>query len=115
AQAAPSGFSEGQTFIGRATVTTDASGIAAFVVTLTAPIPANSFVTSTATSSLNNTSEFSQAIRAITDTGAPTVLINQAAGQLDPTNAGPIHFTVVFSEAVEGFTASGVALSGTAG
>ena len=34
---------------------------------------------------------------------APTVTINQAAGQADPTNASPINFTVVFSEPVTGF------------
>ena len=36
----------------------------------------------------------------------PTVTINQAAGQADPTNASPINFTVVFSEAVTGFDAA---------
>ena len=40
------------------------------------------------------------------DTTAPTVTINQAAGQADPTNASPINFTVVFSESVTGFTAA---------
>ena len=38
------------------------------------------------------------------DATAPTVTINQAAGQNDPTNASPINFTVVFSESVTGFT-----------
>ena len=45
------------------------------------------------------------------DTSAPTVTINQAAGQADPTNASPIVFTVAFSESVTGFTASDVSLS----
>ena len=49
------------------------------------------------------------------DTTKPTVTINQAAGQNDPTNASPINFTVVFSESVSGFTGSDVTLSGTAG
>lgn len=40
------------------------------------------------------------------DTVAPTVTINQAAGQADPTNASPINFTVVFSETVTGFNAN---------
>ena len=35
------------------------------------------------------------------DVTAPTVTINQAVGQADPTNASPINFTVVFSEAVD--------------
>jgi hypothetical protein len=44
-----------------------------------------------------------------------TVTINQAAGQLDPTNTSPVNFTVVFSEAVADFTGSDVTLGGTAG
>jgi large repetitive protein len=49
------------------------------------------------------------------DNTPPTVTINQASGQNDPTNASPINFTVVFSESVTGFTGSDVTLSGTAG
>ncbi|MGA9142738.1 MAG: IPT/TIG domain-containing protein, partial [Candidatus Acidiferrales bacterium] len=45
----------------------------------------------------------------------PTVTINQAASQTDPTSSSPIDFTVVFSAAVTGFSASGVTLGGTAG
>src|SRR5204862_6321059 len=45
----------------------------------------------------------------------PSVTVNQAAGQNDPTNTSPINFTVVFSESVTGFTGSDVSLSGTAG
>ena len=37
------------------------------------------------------------------DITSPTVTINQAAGQADPTSASPINFTVVFSEAVSDF------------
>ncbi len=49
------------------------------------------------------------------DTTPPTVTINQATGQADPTNASPILFTVVFSEAVADFATGDVVLSGTAG
>jgi hypothetical protein len=45
----------------------------------------------------------------------PTVTINQAAAQADPTSSSPINFTVVFSAPVTGFSAAGVTLSGTAG
>lgn len=45
----------------------------------------------------------------------PSVTINQAVGQADPTTASPINFTAVFSEAVTGFTNTDVVLSGTAG
>ncbi|MBL7701932.1 MAG: proprotein convertase P-domain-containing protein, partial [Ferruginibacter sp.] len=46
---------------------------------------------------------------------APTVTINQAAAQPDPTSASPINFTVVFNEAVTGFATGDVTLAGTAG
>ena len=49
------------------------------------------------------------------DNVAPTVTINQAAGQADPTNTSPINFTVVFSETVTDFATGDVTLSGTAG
>ena len=47
------------------------------------------------------------------DTVAPTVTINQAAGQADPTSASPINFTVTFSETVTGFTASDISFAGS--
>src|SRR5207344_971873 len=49
------------------------------------------------------------------DNVPPTVTINQAGGQADPTNTSPINYTVVFSEAVTGFTTGDVTLTGTAG
>jgi hypothetical protein len=50
------------------------------------------------------------------DTAAPTVTINQAAGQADPTTVLPVRFTVVFSEpiATATFTPSDITSSGTA-
>src|SRR2546429_3743467 len=39
------------------------------------------------------------------DPTPPTVTINQAAGQADPTSTAPITFTAVFSEPVSGVTA----------
>src|SRR6185369_10541952 len=41
----------------------------------------------------------------------PTVTINQAGGQADPTPASPVSFTVVFSESVASFTAGMVDIS----
>src|SRR5436190_1850968 len=49
------------------------------------------------------------------DTTGPSVTVNQAVGQADPTKTSPIHFTVTFSEAVTGFVTSDVTLAGTAG
>jgi hypothetical protein len=45
----------------------------------------------------------------------PSVTIDQASGQPDPTNATPINFTAVFSQPVTGFTTGDVTLTGTAG
>jgi formylglycine-generating enzyme required for sulfatase activity len=49
------------------------------------------------------------------DRTPPTVTVNQATGQSDPTSSSPINFTVVFSEAVTGFVSGDVILGGTAG
>ncbi|MDO8390584.1 MAG: proprotein convertase P-domain-containing protein [Actinomycetota bacterium] len=43
------------------------------------------------------------------------VSVEQAAGQADPSTDGTVHFTVTFSEAVTGFDAADIVLSGTAG
>lgn len=49
-------------------------------------------------------------------TGNPTVTINQAAGQADPTSALPINFTVKFSEPINTatFTTADITQTGTA-
>src|SRR5205814_2259117 len=49
------------------------------------------------------------------DKTAPTVTIDQAVGQADPTSLSPINFTVTFSEPVVGFTSADVVIGGTAG
>ena len=51
----------------------------------------------------------------IIDNTAPTVTVEQAAGQADPTNSPTINFTVTFDEDVTGFENADVTLSGTAG
>ncbi|MCT7954700.1 DUF4347 domain-containing protein [Laspinema palackyanum] len=55
----PSEFGEGERFIGFATVTTDATGNVSFTETFPNAVPANEFITATATDPNNNTSEFS--------------------------------------------------------
>lgn len=49
------------------------------------------------------------------DVTPPSVTINQAGAQVDPTGTSPINFTVVFSESVSNFATGDVTLSGTAG
>ncbi|MFZ1454042.1 MAG: hypothetical protein WAT20_15155, partial [Ferruginibacter sp.] len=80
--------------------------------TVIATIPAGvaqnaSAQTNSASTSTDNTVNFI--------TANPTVTINQAAAQVDPTAASPINFTVVFSEPVTGFATGDITLSGTAG
>jgi hypothetical protein len=50
----------------------------------------------------------------ITDVTSPSVTINQASGQADPTHYGQVYFRVVFSEPVTDFTVDDVTLTGTA-
>jgi hypothetical protein len=49
------------------------------------------------------------------DKTGPTVTINQASGQIDPTEIQPLVFDVVFNETVSDFATGDVILSGTAG
>jgi hypothetical protein len=58
---------------------------------------------------------FTIAVRPAGAPAGPTVTINQAIGQDDPTSSSPINFTVVFSESVTGFATGDVTLSGSAG
>jgi len=51
----------------------------------------------------------------IFDRTAPSVTIDQAAGQADPSGGTIINFTVVFNESVTGFATGDVIVSGTAG
>jgi hypothetical protein len=49
------------------------------------------------------------------DTTKPTVTVEQAVAQGDPTKTSPITFTATFSEAISGFTNTDVTISGTGG
>ena len=49
------------------------------------------------------------------DTTSPTVTIEQADGQTDPTSASSVNFDVTFSESVSDFATGDVTLSGSAG
>src|SRR5207245_606359 len=63
----------------------------------------------------NRTTSAAVTVTVFNDTTPPSVTINQAAGQVDPTNSSPINFTAVFSEPVSGFSGAGVTISGSAG
>ena len=61
----PSGFGEGERYLGFVNLTTDAAGNAVFGVTLTVGVAVGELVTATATDPANNTSEFSAALLAV--------------------------------------------------
>jgi hypothetical protein len=58
------GYGEGETYLGFASVATNGSGNATFSATLTTAVPIGYFVTSTATNTLRGTSEFSACVLA---------------------------------------------------
>jgi hypothetical protein len=95
---------------GTATLPADAAlvaGTRTFAVTLRT---SGATITASDVTSPSKTSSTSPAI-----TLGPSVTINQAAGQADPTSTSPINFTVVFSSTVTGFATGDVTISGTAG
>jgi hypothetical protein len=61
----PSGYGEGQKYIGSAAVVTDGAGNVSFSVNLPVAVKVGSFITATATDSQNNTSEFAQCVQAV--------------------------------------------------
>ena len=83
--------------------------------TVIATIPAGAVLDAGSNPNTTSMSTDNTVTYAVADTEPPTVTINQAAAQADPTGSGPILFDVVFSEPVTGFIAAGVTLSGTAG
>jgi hypothetical protein len=94
---------EGRTYLGSASVTTDSSGSAALSATFSAPVAPGDTITATTTDSSGQTSEFSDAATAVEFNHAPsganntvTVLENQAYaftasdfGFSDPNNTPP--------------------------
>ncbi len=69
-----------------------------------------------ASANLNEASTSSDnSVSYILDNTAPTVSIDQASGQVDPTSVSPINFTVIFSEPVTDFATGDVSLGGSAG
>lgn len=62
-----------------------------------------------------NASPASPPLNIVVDTVSPSVTVEQAANQTDPTIFEPVRFTATFSEPVHGFDPSGVSVTGPAG
>jgi CSLREA domain-containing protein len=58
----PSGYGEGETYLGSKTATTDARGDVAFTAHFSTTVPAGQFISATATDPDNNTSEFAACV-----------------------------------------------------
>ena len=97
------------------TATADAMGNFAFDYTAaTLPDGVLTF-TAVAQDSSGNTSPVSGAFTVTVDTTSPTVTVEQAVGQADPTTGNSVTFTATFSEVVTGFDQTDVVIGGTAG
>ena len=72
----PSGFGEGEKFIGTDTVTTNGSGDASFTLTFATPTLINEWVTATATDSSGSTSEFSACNIAVISSNQPPTAVD---------------------------------------
>ena len=72
----PSGFGEGQTYLGYTEVMTGAAGSASFTHTLAGSFPSGTIVTATSTDEGGNTSGFSECITSFDGSEAPVMLVS---------------------------------------
>ncbi|MGO8678775.1 MAG: beta strand repeat-containing protein [Limisphaerales bacterium] len=83
---APSGYGQGQVWLGDTTVVTGADCNTPFVALLANPVPAGFVVTATATDAANNSSEFSEDIPAATGPGLEIArLFSSSQQQVGPS------------------------------
>jgi hypothetical protein len=90
----PSGYGEGQQWLGFATVTTDAAGNASFDGTLPGSSTAGQWITATATDPAGNTSEFSAALLASGLTAGELLVGGGLGNDVLEMTAGSVHVRV---------------------
>jgi VCBS repeat-containing protein len=95
----PSGFGQGQTFLGFSNLTTDGSGNVSYSVPLSVVVPAGTSVAATATDPTDNTSEFSRCFPPLTtSTTPPTQMpVTQTTSQQSPVPQPPAQSASVAS------------------
>jgi hypothetical protein len=97
----PSGFGQGQRYLGTAAVTTDGSGHGDFTATLEAQVEDNEFITATATDPKGNTSTFSNCQAVNTKTLVVSNSNDAGAGSLRQAildaNASTVAVTISFA------------------
>jgi hypothetical protein len=109
-----SGFGQGQTLLGSASVTTDASGNASFNLNVPVVVPSGQFVAATATDAGNDTSEFSNSMPSVpvsVQLGASTYFATESgpAATITVTRTGGTGGQVIVNLA----TGGGTAVAGT--
>jgi hypothetical protein len=94
---------------------TGISGTSATATGLTLTDGTKYFISVEAIDAASNVSSPATSSGVTIDSSVPSATVSLATGQNATTNTSPINFTVVFSEAVTGFSSSGVVVTGTAG
>lgn len=102
----PSGFGDGETFLGTLTVLTNAAGHGVFSFVPTAAVPVGRFISSTASDPLGDTSEFSRNLAVVQGNRPPTVAVS---GPSTAVRGEPLTFTFVTTDPDAGDTAAGFA------
>jgi Calx-beta domain len=90
----PSGYGEGQSYLGKTTASTDSAGNVSVNTTLPVNVATGSYITSTATSAREFTSEFSQCVQVTNATPPPPTLQFSQANYSVAESAGFLNVIV---------------------
>jgi hypothetical protein len=90
AVADPTGYGQGQTYLGQITVTTDTNGNASFTAKFSASVPAGQFISATATDPIGDTSEFAQDVTVTSSSPAVVPAASVMGSVASPRSIAPI-------------------------